>query len=261
MTPEDIREMKEDISRLERGVQTRFAQMQIHQLHTFITNAEALAAQRPAMTASPVHSNMEGRPQEGSPHETQDMSMIDPQLAIDQQLNEPNTSMLANQPSPAGPPLAPDTIEALAETPPTPDQGVEAPVNLSEAAVPASVTAPKTATPLAPAPAPAQARPAQAPAVGAMTRHRQESEAAPHQVMGMFADVESIDVDGVGEGTKKEIIRFEAIFGHLQDLAEKMTGKEDEEAIFGASWVGWNDGHRLVGELKKQFEKIMTARK
>lgn len=38
------------------------------------------------------------------------MSMIDPQLAIDQQLNDPNTSILANQPSPAGPPVAPDTM-------------------------------------------------------------------------------------------------------------------------------------------------------
>jgi hypothetical protein len=58
-----------------------------------------LNSQRSAMTSSPVNSNgnMVSRPQDASPHEAHDMSMIDPQLAIDQQLSDPNSSMMQAQ--------------------------------------------------------------------------------------------------------------------------------------------------------------------
>jgi len=60
--------------------------------------------QRPTMTASPGSSTMGSRPQDSSPDGTpQDLSMIDPQLAIDQQLNDPNNSMLDAQGSPSTP--------------------------------------------------------------------------------------------------------------------------------------------------------------
>jgi hypothetical protein len=69
-----------------------------------------LNTQRPTMAASPVNSNMAPRSQESSPNETQDMSMIDPQLAIDQQLTEQDTSMLSVHPSPTGAPVPPEQM-------------------------------------------------------------------------------------------------------------------------------------------------------
>jgi hypothetical protein len=68
-----------------------------------------MGAQRPAMNSSPVNSSM-SRTQDGSPNDTQDLSMIDPQLAIDQQLtadpdDSMNNSMLAQQPSDDAPPI------------------------------------------------------------------------------------------------------------------------------------------------------------
>jgi hypothetical protein len=63
-----------------------------------------MSLQRPTMTASPGTSNLSQRPQESSPDaSSQDLSMIDPQLAIDQQLNDPNSSMLDAQGSPSTP--------------------------------------------------------------------------------------------------------------------------------------------------------------
>ncbi|TVY81852.1 PKS-NRPS hybrid synthetase [Lachnellula suecica] len=57
------------------------------------------------INTSPANSNM-SRTQDGSPNDTQDLSMIDPQLAIDQQLTaDPDNSMLAQQPSPDEPPV------------------------------------------------------------------------------------------------------------------------------------------------------------
>jgi hypothetical protein len=66
---------------------------------------QILGAQRPALNASPANP----RPQDASPSSamdtSQDMSMIDPQLAIDQQLiPTPDTSMIG-QNSPSGPPV------------------------------------------------------------------------------------------------------------------------------------------------------------
>lgn len=67
------------------------------------------------MTSSPANSNMGSRPQDGSSHEAQDLSMIDPQLAIDQQLtdaanssmnNSMNNTMMGGQASPEHPPVA-----------------------------------------------------------------------------------------------------------------------------------------------------------
>jgi hypothetical protein len=73
---------------------------------------QSLGAQRPSMNASPANSNLESRPMESSPADvSQDMSMIDPQLALDEQImndssmndtsimNDPNNSMLSH-PSP-----------------------------------------------------------------------------------------------------------------------------------------------------------------
>lgn len=74
-----------------------------------------LATQRPNMTSSPANSNMGSRPQDGSSHEAQDLSMIDPQLAIDQQLtdaanssmnNSMNSTMMGGQASPEHQPVA-----------------------------------------------------------------------------------------------------------------------------------------------------------
>jgi hypothetical protein len=63
-----------------------------------------MSLQRPTMTASPGTSTLSQRPQESSPDDnSQDMSLIDPQLAIDQQLNDPNSSMLDAQGSPSTP--------------------------------------------------------------------------------------------------------------------------------------------------------------
>jgi hypothetical protein len=59
-----------------------------------------MGAQRPVLNASPANSSM-SRTQDGSPNDTQDLSMIDPQLAIDQQLStDPNEPMLAPEPNP-----------------------------------------------------------------------------------------------------------------------------------------------------------------
>lgn len=60
-----------------------------------------ISAQRPPMTVSPVNSNLGNRPQDSSPDaNAQDMSMIDPQLAIDQQLTEQaNNAMMAASPT------------------------------------------------------------------------------------------------------------------------------------------------------------------
>jgi hypothetical protein len=59
---------------------------------------QALQIQRPIMNSSPANSSLGPRPQDGSPDgSTQDLSMIDPQLAIDQQLNDANSSMLDGQ--------------------------------------------------------------------------------------------------------------------------------------------------------------------
>jgi hypothetical protein len=64
-----------------------------------------LSAQRPSMNASPTHSNLGSRPQDSSPGDiSQDMSMIDPQLALDHQLTDANNSILG-QASPSGPPV------------------------------------------------------------------------------------------------------------------------------------------------------------
>jgi len=58
-----------------------------------------ISAQRPTMTASPVNASIASRPQDGPP-DPQDMSMIDPQLALDQQLTEQaNNAMMAGSPS------------------------------------------------------------------------------------------------------------------------------------------------------------------
>ena len=63
-----------------------------------------LSAQRPSMNASPAGSNLGSRPQDSSPGE-HDMSLIDPQLAIDQQLGDtPEHSILGHGP-PADPPI------------------------------------------------------------------------------------------------------------------------------------------------------------
>jgi hypothetical protein len=61
-----------------------------------------LNSQRPTMTSSPVNTNgnMVPRAQDNSPHESQDMSMIDPQHAIDQQLSAASSSMLQAQQQP-----------------------------------------------------------------------------------------------------------------------------------------------------------------
>ncbi|TVY33422.1 PKS-NRPS hybrid synthetase [Lachnellula subtilissima] len=68
-----------------------------------------MGAQRPVMNASPANSAM-SRTQDGSPHDTQDLSMIDPQLAIDQQLtadpdDSMDNSMLVQQPNEDTPPI------------------------------------------------------------------------------------------------------------------------------------------------------------
>ncbi|KAF4632208.1 hypothetical protein G7Y89_g5919 [Cudoniella acicularis] len=70
-----------------------------------------LAAQRPTMNSSPANSNMGSRPQDSSPNDSQDLSMIDPQLAIDQQLTDAaNSSVMGGQSSPTGPPVAPEDM-------------------------------------------------------------------------------------------------------------------------------------------------------
>ena len=65
---------------------------------------QSMNTQRPSMNASPVNSGLENRPMDSSPVDsTQDMSMIDPQLALDQQImgdsssvmNDPNESMMS----------------------------------------------------------------------------------------------------------------------------------------------------------------------
>lgn len=61
-----------------------------------------LSAQRPSMNASPAGSNLGSRPQVSSPDD-HDMSMIDPQLAIDQQLGDTPDQSLLGQGSPSGP--------------------------------------------------------------------------------------------------------------------------------------------------------------
>ena len=64
---------------------------------------QTLGAQRPAITTSPAVPSLGSRPQEGSPNaSTQDISMIDPQLEIDQQLAPADSPMLV-QGSPSGP--------------------------------------------------------------------------------------------------------------------------------------------------------------
>ncbi|KAK2624402.1 hypothetical protein QTJ16_006352 [Diplocarpon rosae] len=56
-----------------------------------------LGAQRPVMNASPATSNLRIRPQDSPNGSTQDLSMIDPQLAIDQHLTEEaDDAMLAD---------------------------------------------------------------------------------------------------------------------------------------------------------------------
>jgi hypothetical protein len=58
---------------------------------------QGLAIQRPSMNPSPANSNLgTSRPQDSPASTSQDMSMIDPQLAIDQQLDG-NDSMLSPQ--------------------------------------------------------------------------------------------------------------------------------------------------------------------
>jgi hypothetical protein len=59
-----------------------------------------MAVQRQVMNPSPANSNLGARPQDASPDtSSQDLSMIDPQLALEQQLTQPDESMLAQQPS------------------------------------------------------------------------------------------------------------------------------------------------------------------
>ncbi|KAL2066368.1 hypothetical protein VTL71DRAFT_2439 [Oculimacula yallundae] len=62
---------------------------------------QTINAQRPIMAASPVNSNLGNRPQDNSADaNSQDMSMIDPQLAVDQQLTEQaNNAMVAASPT------------------------------------------------------------------------------------------------------------------------------------------------------------------
>lgn len=72
-----------------------------------------LSAQRPSMNASPAGSNLGARPQDSSPGD-HDMSMIDPQLAIDQQLGgTPEHSMLGH-----GPPADPPVVQGEMLSPP-----------------------------------------------------------------------------------------------------------------------------------------------
>merc|ERR1712093_673977 len=75
----------------------------IHQVQRQSQNAspalQNISAQRPTMTASPVNASIASRPQDGPP-DPHDMSMIDPQLALDQQLTEQaNNAMMAGSPS------------------------------------------------------------------------------------------------------------------------------------------------------------------
>jgi hypothetical protein len=75
---------------------------------------QALGAQRPIMNSSPANSSLGPRPQDESPDEsTQDLSMIDPQLAIDQQLNDANSSMLGGQS-----PTTPSVVQGEMLSPP-----------------------------------------------------------------------------------------------------------------------------------------------
>lgn len=72
-----------------------------------------LSAQRPSMNASPVGSNLNSRPQDSSPGDN-DMSLIDPQLAIDHQLGgTPEHSMLGH-----GPPDDPPVVQGEMLSPP-----------------------------------------------------------------------------------------------------------------------------------------------
>lgn len=63
---------------------------------------QTLAAQRPLVNASPANPNLGNQPQDGTPDvSAQDMSMIDPQLAIDQQLTEQaNNAMMVGDATP-----------------------------------------------------------------------------------------------------------------------------------------------------------------
>jgi hypothetical protein len=69
-----------------------------------------LGGHRPSMSASsPVSSNLGSRPRDSSPGDvmdtTQDMSMIDPQLALDQHLINSSGNSMISQASPVGPPV------------------------------------------------------------------------------------------------------------------------------------------------------------
>ncbi|RDL39858.1 Uncharacterized protein BP5553_04198 [Venustampulla echinocandica] len=84
---------------------TPMSQTQQRQSQNASPSLQSLSAQRPTMNASPVGSAIGSRPQDVSPNDTQDLSMIDPQLAIDQQLTSVNNSMLT-APGPSSPPAS-----------------------------------------------------------------------------------------------------------------------------------------------------------
>lgn len=90
------------------------------------------------------------------------------------------------------------------------------------------------------------------------------SEAPPHEVfhelMDMFGEVTNIDATTAAEATKKDIRQFENIFGHLEDLAEELTGDEDQ-GLAKAPWGEWPVGHQHVESLKMYFKRIMASRK
>jgi hypothetical protein len=79
------------------------AQRQAQNGSPALQNINLIPQQRQPMNPMPTNQNLIPRPQDASPDTSQDLSMIDPQLGVDQQLTQNDAAMLAQQMSPDGP--------------------------------------------------------------------------------------------------------------------------------------------------------------